>query len=379
MAVDEMGLVSWVFAERTRGSAERRYVVPRSVPTEPPGQPATRGIVSSVGKKILKELIFPLIDPVLGEISEQFVGRMEARKWPYRLRGFTPETYTQDVAAPVDFAQLARGRALLFVHGTFSRAHLAFCGLSPEAMAELHRRYEGRVFAFDHFTLSHDPRENIRHFVAALPEGIALDVDIVCHSRGGLVSRFLAEQWNTFDVGRRSLEVGRVVFVGSPNAGTPLADTARVGDLLDVVTNVLDALPDNGVTDTLAMVVGVAKQVAVASAKGLDGLMSMDPQGPFTRDLNSAARRTDARYFAVTSQAAAQGMGVRRLLVTKGLEKLMGGASDLVVPTDGVFAANGSGTFPITERLVLSGADGVTHTQYFSNEQVRRSLLAWLA
>ncbi len=57
------------------------------------------------------------------------------------------------------------------VHGTFSRSHLAFGHLPPSFVEGLHRQYGGRVFAFDHFTLSHDPRENVRRFLAKVPDG----------------------------------------------------------------------------------------------------------------------------------------------------------------------------------------------------------------
>jgi pimeloyl-ACP methyl ester carboxylesterase len=278
----------------------------------------------------------------------------------------------------VDWSSLGSGRALLFVHGTFSRAHLAFATLPPALVAELHRRYEGRVFAFDHFTLSQDPMANVRWFLSHMPDGTALDVDIVCHSRGGLVSRCFAERWSELDAGRRELKVGKVVFVGSPNAGTPLANATRMGDLIDVLTNLLDALPDNGITDVLTMIVSVAKHLAVGTTRELDGLNAMDPTGAFTSTMNRPGQSRGSRYFAVSSHVAPGQPGIRRLLVTKGLEQLFGGGSDLVVPTAGVYEANGAASFPIEERLVLSGGGAVTHTKYFADPQVQQRLLEWL-
>jgi pimeloyl-ACP methyl ester carboxylesterase len=389
MAADELGVVSWHVAApstapATRGASAaptRTYLIPRSVPSERPTAPGTRGIVSALGRKVLKELVFPLIDPIVGEIGAGFVNRMETKRWPYRVRTFQPDDFTSDAAREVtgaDWTRLSRGRALLFVHGTFSRAHLAFGQLTPELLAELHRRYDGRVFAYDHFTLSHDPAENVKRFLAAMPSQVGLDVDIVCHSRGGLVSRMLVERLATFGADPRRFRVGRVVFVGSPNAGTPLASPTRTGDFVDVCTNVLDVLPDNGVTDVLTMIISVVKQLAVGVLGGLDGLQSMNPEGEFARQLNTGARSGEAKYFAITSNATPTEAGLKRLLVTKGLGKLMAGANDLVVPTEGVFRENGSGFFPIEDRLVLDGGEGVTHTHYFGNERVRRKMLEWL-
>ena len=46
-------------------------------------------------------------------------------------------------------------------------------------------------------------------------------------------------------------------------------------------------------------------------------------------------------------------------------------ANDLVVPTDGVFAENGSGFFPIEEKFVFGRSDTVAHTGYFANRGAR--------
>ena len=61
-----------------------------------------------------------------------------------------------------DWKQLASGRALLLVHGTFSTAHGAFCGLERKDIEELNAAYGGRVFAFDHPSLSEDPARNAK-------------------------------------------------------------------------------------------------------------------------------------------------------------------------------------------------------------------------
>jgi hypothetical protein len=393
MATDELGVVSWHVAEpsRTAGSrgdvaaAEptRRYLVPRAVPTET-AVPGSRGMVAVLGKKLLKELVFPLIDPIIGEVSATFVNRMEAAKWPYRVRAFDPGTHADDTTAAFDGAAWARvsrteGRALLFLHGTFSRSHLAFGTLPTPVMQELHSRYGGRVFAFDHFTLSHDPKENIRRLISLIPEGTALDVDIVAHSRGGLVARVLSEQLSNLSMGRRSIRVGQAVFVGSPNAGTGLADPQRISTLLDLVTNVVNLIPGPGVTDILSTVLGVLKQVAVGAFEGLDGLMAMDPDGTFATEMNTGAPTEGTRYRAIAANVTPVDPGLMRFVMARALGQLLSGTHDLVVPTESCFGANGSGGFPIADRLVLEGSEAVSHTKYFSDLAVHRQLLDWLS
>jgi hypothetical protein len=390
MAVDELGVVSWSFAPQpaeraaSRGlarAAERTYVVPRTVPPQAAPSAGSRGLVSAIGTKVLKELVFPLIDPVVGEITATFVNRLERQRSPYRVRTFTPDDYTRDEAQPIDadgWSRLASGRSLLMVHGTFSRAHLAFAQLPTAYVETLHRLYDGRVIAFDHFTLSHDPKENVRWLVSHLPDAADLTLDIVCHSRGGLVSRLLSEKQAELSLGSRRVRIGKIVFVGAPCAGTALADPEHVGKVLDVFTNLMNFLPDNGVTDVMAMVVGVAKQLAVGALAGLDGLQSMRPHGEFATWLNTGARSGDTKYFAVASSVTPSDPGLRHFALSQGLNRVLQGDNDFVVPTEGVFAANGSGFFPIDDRLVLEGAGAVAHTKYFEDPLVRGRILEWL-
>ena len=392
IAVDELGVVSWCFGESgsshsaTRGLEGATRIGPTSFPGVSPQRSRrltpTRGLVGVLGKKFLMELVFPLLDPVVGAVSETFVNRLEQKEWPYRVRSFTPDDYTLDHASQIDcdgWSRLASGRALLMVHGAFSRTHLAFSQLSKDYVESLNQLYGGRVFAFDHFTLSHDPRENVRQFVSAIPETADLTLDIVSHSRGGLVSRWLSEKQSEISLGGRRLRIGKIVFVGAPSAGTALADPQHVNDVLDVFTNLMNFLPDNGVVDVMTMIVEVAKQVAVGALGGLDGLQSMRPGGDFARQMNAGARSGDAKYFAVASDVTPSDPGLRHFAVSRGLNKLLQGPNDFVVPTQGVFAANGSGFFPIEDRLLLEGALGVAHTRYFENVAVRDTILKWLS
>jgi hypothetical protein len=104
----------------------------------------------------------------------------------------------------------------------------------------------------------------------------------------------------------------------------------------------------------------------------------MRPGGDYASWLNAGARTGDTRYFAVASDVSPSEPGLRHLVLTHGLDRLLRGANDYVVPADSVFAANGSGYFPIADRLVLEGAGAVAHTKYFAEPQVRRRIFEWL-
>ena len=387
LASDESGVVTWNFpvdeANRldvTRGAATRTYVVRRfvSVPEE---SPATRGLVGAIGKKLLKVLVFPLIDPIIGEVGDFFAARWETKNRPYRFRTFTPEDYMSPAGRDLeggDWAKLSVGRALLMIHGTFSRAHTAFGALPVDFVRELHRRYEGRVFAFDHFSLSDDPRQNVEWFFDHVPDGTRLDVDVICHSRGGLVARTLAEREAEFSLGRRDLTVRRVVFVAVPNAGTVLADTKHMGDFIDTYTSLLNFLPDNGVTEIFEAIVTVAKQLAVGALKGLEGLQAMLPRGEFLQGLN-AGDKDEKRYFALAANFEPTVPGWKSYTADRLLDKIFEQAdNDLVVPTLGVYDKNGSGFFPIEDRLVFGKGDGVAHPGFFGQARAQEKMLEWL-
>ncbi|MEZ5292397.1 MAG: caspase family protein [Vicinamibacterales bacterium] len=387
LAADELGVVSWAFAESapaTRGDGRaggRTYTIPGAVPQESPGSPGTRGVIGLVGRKVIKELVFPILEPMLGRAGASAVHWLETARWPYRVRAFTPDDYTRDDVPAIDgdgWRRLGAGRALLMVHGTFSRSHLAFAALPREDVETLHRMYGGRVFAFDHLFLSEDPAENVRWLASRMPDDVDLTFDIVCHSRGGLVSRVLAEKQGELSLGSRRVRVGKVVLVGVPNAGTVLADPAHVQRLLDVFTNLVNFLPDQLGTPVLTMLVEFAKLAAIGALDALPGLRSMHPAGDFARWLNAPADADGTRYFAVASNMAPSDPGLRHFVRSRALDALFHGGNDLVVPSAGAFTAEGASLFPVPSPLLLDGDAAVAHTKYFADPAVRRQVLGWL-
>jgi hypothetical protein len=386
---DEAGVLSWNFArdidnrvDATRGiGGSRTYVIRRTVPPVPETTGESRGLMGAVGTKLLKVLAFPIIDPVLGKVGDYFAGRWEAQKRPYRFRTFTADDHSSSEGRPLDasdWTSLGKGRALLMVHGTLSRAHTAFGALPAAFVKALHDAYDGRVFAFDHFTLSHDPNENVRWFVDHLPEKARLELDIICHSRGGLVSRVLAEKQGELSLGSRTVAVKRVVFVATPNAGTVLADTAYVNDFIDAYTNLLNFLPDTGALEVMEGLITIAKQIAVGALKGLDGLQSMNPKGKFLSTLNTGPK-SSAQYFAMTADFEPTAPGFRDYVTDLFTDKIFKTENDLVVPTAGVYDTNGSDGFPIIDRRAFGVADGIAHTRFFGHPAAQQQIMQWLA
>lgn len=380
---DESGVTTWSYArdesgalDTTRGGATRTFVIPRAV--APGTDDGTgRGAFGAVAKKIIGIVVFPLLDPVFGLVGEFFARRWEEAKRPYRFRSFTEADYASPDADSPAWDVMGSGRSLLMVHGTFSRAHAGFGGLPTSFVGDLHDIYGGRVFAFDHFTLCDDPMDNVAWFVEHLPDGINLDLDIICHSRGGLVSRVLAERIDEFDLGDRGIRVDKVIFAAAPNNGTVLTNAKYMGDFVDSYTNLINFIPTNFVTDTLDAVITVAKLVSTGVLNGLDGLQSMRPEGDFLAELNARAEQ-GGRYFALSSDFEPTNAGWKRYAADRLMDKIFKAPNDLVVPAASPYQENGSDRFPIVPHLEFGVNAGVDHSGYFTNPAAREQMLGWL-
>ncbi|NQX13170.1 alpha/beta hydrolase [Microbacteriaceae bacterium VKM Ac-2855] len=404
LVLAEDGTASWHLAEElgddeepapSRGSGTRRYRIRRPAEGRPPtaATGADRGIGGTIGSLVLKFIVFPVVDKVIGAITSTYVEHWEATHRPPMLRTFGPSEYTVPGVALTDqdWRRLATGRALLFVHGTFAQAHTGFCSFPPELMQHWNTVYGGRLFAIDHPTMSEDPAENVRRLAAALQEAplenLSLEIDIVSHSRGGLVARAIVE--NGADLGIHRLSVRTAVLVGAPNAGTALADPKNIRAWLDRLTNLAQLIPDNPVTDILEVVLSVLKQVAIAGFGGLSGLTAMDPKGGYLGGVNTgdwfasaAGARADYRAIASNYEPKA-GERIWRAVRANAKDAVIDlvfaeAENDLVVPTAGVAAVAGFPGFRTTDSLVLTGEDAVDHSSYFGHPPVVAKLREWL-
>jgi len=399
LSCDEAGALTWHLPEpdeqadaagATRGAgAQKRFRIPATRPAQAPdADPASRGLIGILGRKLLKVLVYPLVDPVIGALADHFAEKWERSRRPYGLRHFSPEDFRTPITTglePAVWTQLSGKRALLFVHGTFSTAHSAFSGLDDDTFRALYDTYDGRVFAFNHFTLSHDPARNVRWFLEQVPAGSDVELDIVCHSRGGLVARMLAERPASFGLPPGRVKVRRIVFVGVPNNGTLLAHPDHMVSMIDRFTTALNLFPTGPVTETLEALITVIKVIGHGALKSLDGLASMHPEGAFLAALNQG-EADGAAYHALAADYEPADQGLKTLisgtLADAALDRIFQDvANDLVVPEPGVYAANGSGAFPIDDvrrKLQLPASSGVMHTTFFGSREVREQLLRWL-
>lgn len=102
----------------------------------------------------------------------------------------TPELMKLDAnLEPVPYTA-PTGKILLLLHGTISRTGSAFKNIDNKQVETLFNRYGNRIYGYDHYTISKTPIENARDLLEQLPDEIHMD--IVSHSRGGLVADVLA-------------------------------------------------------------------------------------------------------------------------------------------------------------------------------------------
>lgn len=229
---------------------------------------------------------------------------------------------------------------LLLIHGTFSNAAAAFHDLGStrgsdgktlfESMAGI---YDDRIFAFDHFSVSRSPEENVRMMIEALPNRGCV-FDVITHSRGGLVLRHVVELRNSFGSLASRFMLQRAALVASPNAGTPLASPQRFDHFLTWISNVIDLFPDNPFTEGMAFVSEGLGWLAHRVAGALPGLAAMDSKGTEIAALQGPGRPEDSAYSALASNFEPN-PGLLRRMADAGVDVFFGSANDLVVPTEG--------------------------------------------
>jgi CHAT domain len=409
---DESGGLSWHFpdgfgagpgrAPLTRGGRGLRptrttFTIPgRTVAARQAGAvnrpPAhLRGPITKIGRKIFKVLVIPLLSPLIEKPVQEIVEKIECKHRQNLVRRVTPDNYNTAVTdAFADWSGLAGQRALLIVHGIFSNTHGMLSEFPRADMEELCQRYGGRVIALDQLTVCNSPEDNARFFLEqvrkALPQG-KIDFDILCHSRGGIVSRTLAERGAEILPGH-NCNFRKVYFVATPNAGSPLADADHMVDMLDLFTNFLTNFPDATATYAIEIILAIIKFVAYASATSLPGLASMNTTGYIRSVLNASKQPSQAIYAASASNyepdpnasnsfftGSIGNTIMDRIFAREG--QMIG--NDLVVPQAGVWEANGHPSFPISDRVVYEPKDHVWHSGFFSRRQTLDHIKSFLS
>lgn len=367
-----------------------------------PGRRARRGPAPAVEGEIVAQYKFERLKP--SDVGK-FLSDLDLKMTPEDgLRRLDAQGALQPAKAP---GAGGKRPTLLFIHGTFSNNDHLFAELrsTPEGQDFIARalRHYGEVLAFDHPTLSVSPVLNALDLTRlfAAHDG---PVDVVCHSRGGLVARWWVEG---FAGGARGAR--RVVMVGAPLAGTSLAAPPSLRAALGLITNVGRALSLAGGAASLAVpmlsvAVGLVKVVTSVASLGekaplIDAAVAMIPgiAGQSGVSNNAELMRLRRRehddpsplpdYFAVRSNFETEAAGwafwrrYRRWkenLADFGTDMVFEGDNDLVVDSDSMTslygmkksdadpaAADEQIVIPKENVLDFRTNDRVHHTNYF--------------
>jgi hypothetical protein len=276
----------------------------------------------------------------------RYLESIDDKLTPHRgLRELGPDYKLRTAPSPRDGEAI-----LLLVHGTFSNCdHLVAELLSgpkgQQFLAQARTVYD-RVLTFDHATLSVSPVMNAVD-LARLFGGSKNTVDVVAHSRGGLIARWWIESLErSFD------RVENAVLLGSPLAGTSLAAPPALRRTLDLLTNTMravdaageligTALPLAVVVSALAKLIGGVTNT-LAKTPILDGAIAMIPGLAAQSRVgnNQEIRRLRegsipvTKYAAVTSDFEPDEVGWHfwRYFTQKPLARMADVGADLVFP-----------------------------------------------
>ncbi|MFO1272011.1 MAG: CHAT domain-containing protein [Rubrivivax sp.] len=402
-----------LLAERGRRVTARDGGAPVwEIDTAPP-EGAERGL-TAVAIKALEFFGVDIAGATAAEIGQRFE--------EHQLKGVRPGLYRAalDGGALAPAATVPAGRrVLVFLHGTMSSFRGSFGALEApdgEARAKLRAAYGEQVYAFEHRTLTESPVKNALDLVACLAPGAELD--LVSHSRGGLVGELLclaeregapelpvdecfqrdrtiaetlglpalagadakardaayaadakALKLLVAQLDAKKIRVRRFVRVACPARGTTLA-SAR----LDRWLSVLDAAAGNGLFAEMAdFLLAVVKKRT--DPRTLPGVEAMLPGSALTRLLHAPDLTTRADLSVIAGDTEGAGLwGTLKTLVT---DWFYGTDHDLVVNTGSM--SGGIARSQGRARWLLDRGPAVNHFRYFTNADSQRWLLAGLA
>ncbi len=284
------------------------------------------------------------------------------------------------------------GKIFLIVHGTFSNSDNILKQI-PDAdngsnfLNWLNNKYD-QVLAFDHPTLGLSPLLNAYQLHNHLKDTKA-SIDTVCHSRGGLVTRWWLEGLDISKMDKR-----RTIFVAAPLNGTGLAAPPNIKNSLSLLLNygrvlqagssAASAIPFmavvsglfrilNGVTSLMAKT--PVLDAAVALVPGLSAMSRVSNNF----ELLQLREHPDLtrNYFAVRSnfEPASHGWkfwksfrSIPDRFKNSAADLVFDGKNDLVVDTPSMSNFSDQFKFPYKQVLDFKTSATVHHTNYFEQK-----------
>ena len=371
-----------------RSSAEEDYVFETQIST----QDQTRGFIIRAVIKVFNVLSAKNVAKTsMQKLAAHYDEKIQPHPILYQL--------TQDFKlAP--FKPREKAHCLLFLHGTLSTTIDAFGNLKGSSVwEEMISRYGDNIMALEHYTLSESPLQNAYDFLSQCPQECT--IDIISHSRGGLVADILAkcdyrnytsqvgfstnelniikkEDKAAYDVmlsindlaSSKHILIGKVVRVASPSSGTTIL-SRRADHFFNLLLNAVSLA--FGVRNPMYTVIKSFLLELISQKDdptSLPGLNSMMPESAFQKMMNAADTLVVSDLYAISGDSNVSGINFDSLKVI--LANLFyRTANDLVVDTKrmlhGVQREHGVYSF-------LSEGVETNHFNYFTNAKSQRAI-----
>jgi hypothetical protein len=341
-------------------------------------QGTRRGLIGKVVRAIVLKIAGKLTDLAMPSL----VRAWEERAWKSagRQEGWHLVTRDSLIAGKLQSAiPQPEKRSLLLLHGTFSNAATAYASLAQsDFFSRVGAKYDRRIYAFNHFSLSRTPAQNAQMLLEALDASQVYNFDVVTHSRGGLVLRTLVERQDVLGASAGRLKVGKAVLVASPNDGTPLATPDRWQHLLNWMANLLEMFPDNPWSEAASWITDGLVWIANRVAGGIPGIGAMDAGGETISGMQDDPGPPVGVYSALVANYRAED-GIVQRAIDVGADAVFSTANDLVVPTEGGWRTGKSSTdfipgdrvgcFGVGGNLLPSLPGTVSHINFFDRPE----------
>lgn len=194
-------------------------------------------------------------------------------------------------------------KTLFLVHGTFSETELAFKGLLTGNNSWVRQRFgTGRgqyqqIIGFDHPTLSEGPDTTVDVFLDSLPRGFHFQqpVDLVSHSRGGLVAKWL--------VLKSAVPVRKGAFVSCANG----VGYFRAGRFVTKLLSASKLMLKGTGHPVLSYITGIAQHSA-ENLLNLPGSLAMTPGSDALKAVAEVAPPMPVTYLPVVGDFGKKGL-----------------------------------------------------------------------
>jgi pimeloyl-ACP methyl ester carboxylesterase len=324
-------------------------------------------VVEEFATKHILHILKSPIDAALRQVIEQFEEK------PFVMMMGRDGSFIR----PLDSAEVWRARfnplrehrVLLFIHGFNSSLENS----NPVYwIEELGPRYDA-ILGYNHPTISRDPIQNAAELLAMVPPDVRLNVDVIAHSRGGLVARSLVELQPVDP----KLSIQRIITCGSPHAGTTLADRKHWDRLVSIGFTAANwagratgaGIAFSFVSQGLELLLRAGSQ----SLFDLPGIEAMDPASPFLQKLNAPGDVMQHLPYAVVVSDFNPGetqSGLVQALTSMAASVFFGTDNDLIVPTTSMSRIDEPHQSLPPDRVFPTNVD---HFAYFSEHpEIRR-------